>query len=699
MTGAADISAGSGSATLASTGGLLEATVRSAANSLQVKAELIDHTGEDNEFNFNNYEDEVFMISPERPKNISNTGSATSNTGSATGSVTGNNLSFNLIQDSNSSAPILSRAYTAVVTARRAASRLRQLNPCRLSTELGSNGSFYTKGDDRISRATVSHSLSNRTNTSCSFGPVVGRCGSCLGGEHAALVSATGGPVALVATDQSFPACLPVPPGGGECLRIIRVEDGSLREITLALADSIGKHTLITGSVICIGSVSHLAQVGTAQYCTDWVRSRWWLRQRLGEGIVVVPLPPVPVAGLLGKSTVRALVETLHWFLSLDSTESVVMRGMHQSLLDSHLGCTAGTEWANVRLCIRLPVSLDSDGFNTVVSEGWGSLPEGIPPLSQAAEELLIGPLLRNLNDTFGLGLSTDPCWDRDSATFKSIIDSRSEELNVLVVGGSHAARLATAFGAAGSPVERITAKGLRLSSDSVANILEKIGTIATKPDIMVIQLLDNNSFYCLGEDGTLCLPSKLQDNRFHVVGELRVANKDQTKALLKLATPILRALPGVKKIVVGCIPRYTAQRCCADTAHLTGSDPQCHAKVMADITAMRRTMRSYCFLEKIEDVQIIDAATICDTAAPDAYVDPVHLSPEKYGKLASHILRLAVTGEGAEQASAGAAPATKRPRHESGGGGRGGGRGGVWGPRGSRNWAGRRGRGGSFNR
>jgi hypothetical protein len=55
--------------------------------------------------------------------------------------------------------------------------------------------------------------------------------------------------------------------------RVIRVEDGSLQELTHALADAIGKHKLVKNTVILMGSLSHFSNAGTEHYLMDWVRS------------------------------------------------------------------------------------------------------------------------------------------------------------------------------------------------------------------------------------------------------------------------------------------------------------------------------------------------------------------------------------------------------------------------------------------
>ena len=199
----------------------------------------------------------------------------------------------------------LGRGYNAVKAARRAVSSLRLLNPTPVKSESVTYGSFMSAGDARVLRTRVICSISTRIFQTSSFDTATGRCISCAGGGHDAFVSGNGGPVALVVADQAFPACLPVWRGGGECLRVLRVEDASLRELTLALADGIGNKKLVEGTVICMGSLAHLASVGTGQYCTDWVKSRWWIKERFGGHVLVVPLPPVPVGGISGKSLIR----------------------------------------------------------------------------------------------------------------------------------------------------------------------------------------------------------------------------------------------------------------------------------------------------------------------------------------------------------------------------------------------------------
>ena len=166
----------------------------------------------------------------------------------------------------------------------------------------------------------------------------------------------------LVGSDQCFPACLPAG-DGEECIRVVRVEDGSLQEVTYALADAIGSTDLHQGTIFLIGSVTYLSTVGTQQYITDWVRSRWWLKNRFGESCKVLPLVPVAVQGIGGMSTVRSILETLHWFASLKDTEAILMKKHIEYFCATFLNAgnsTSETGWANSRQCFRVPTGLDT---------------------------------------------------------------------------------------------------------------------------------------------------------------------------------------------------------------------------------------------------------------------------------------------------------------------------------------------------
>ena len=335
-----------------------EKLVKNSIDSVKIKEELLDY--EDDDPCYYNHHGEVFYEGS-HPRACAAAATSNNNTFIAPSMAAISESPTNFDTDKTIGAPQGSRAYTAVRAARRAASCLRYLNSAPVEHERVGNGTFMHSGDERHIRTGIGSDLGTRINWTCSFGRPAGSCHTCLGGRHEALKSAEGGPVAILAADQSFPACLPA--SEGECLRVVRVEDGSLREVVLALVDCIGKHELSTGTIVLLGSVTHLATVGSAQYALDWVRSRFWLKDRLGDKVTIIPAPVVPTSGIEGISVVRSLIEVLEWFMALDSTEALLAKQYFQHFLTTHLGSTEHGVELNERQCLRLPVSLDSRVF------------------------------------------------------------------------------------------------------------------------------------------------------------------------------------------------------------------------------------------------------------------------------------------------------------------------------------------------
>ncbi len=87
---------------------------------------------------------------------------------------------------------------------------------------------------------------------SMSFDPADMICSNCLErGRHSVLNSSDGGPVVFVGIDQHCPAVLPSL-DKDSYISIVRVEDGTLREITWAITDILSGLALPAKSTILI---------------------------------------------------------------------------------------------------------------------------------------------------------------------------------------------------------------------------------------------------------------------------------------------------------------------------------------------------------------------------------------------------------------------------------------------------------------
>ena len=274
-----------------------------------------------------------------------------------------------------------------------------------------------------------------------------------------------------------------------------------------------------------------------------------------------------------------------------------------------------------------------------------GGAPGHPPPrLSSAAEKELIERLTQLLNDSFGLMLCGDPLTVRSLAEIRGarLVDCLHKR--IAVVGGSHAARLAAALESQGVAVVQVTAPGWRITRRSVGKVVEELTGIDPAPDCLIIQGLENSAYFCLGEDGTLCLPTRSnEDMKYHIIGELRVASSEQTLALLRLLQPLLAALPGCEKVVLSALPRYAHpdKPCCDNEEHLLGRGLELFEKVLADLSQMKKHVRSFIFKEKLEGVRVIDPIPLCEATDPSKFADPVHLAKDAYSSLAKNLLRI----------------------------------------------------------
>ena len=113
------------------------------------------------------------------------------------------------------------------------------------------------------------------------------------------------------------------------------------------------------------------------------------------------------------------------------------------------------------------------------------------------------------------------------------------------------------------------------------------------------------------------------------------VASEDQTKALLKLLLPLLKAVPGAQVILVTCLPRYTSAKCCTDKTHLVGRGPEFKEKILADLVQMKKHVRAFALQENLNQLKIVDPVQLLDGIDLDGHPDHVHPPEALYEKLA----------------------------------------------------------------
>ena len=171
---------------------------------------------------------------------------------------------------------------------------------------------------------------------------------------------------------------------------------------------------------------------------------------------------------------------------------------------------------------------------------------------------------------------------------------------------------------------------------DELLNVLL---SLSPAPDTIVLQCMDNLSFFVQNEDGTLTMPVKSRrDNKYHVVEVLKVANKEQTNNLMRLLKPLLTCIKGAKVLLLCCMPRFLHTPCCEEDSHMVEKEM---SSITSDLVAMKKTIRSYVFTEKLKDVRVVDPATFCNMSEPSCWEDAVHFTADQYGKIADGLTSL----------------------------------------------------------
>jgi hypothetical protein len=127
-------------------------------------------------------------------------------------------------------------------------------------------------------------------------------------------------PCCFILSDQCFPPAMPAA-GGFNCMTVLRIEGGRLDE----LADIFGYYFskclkpggggLPHDSVILLGSLAQLADLGTELYAQELVCTVSDLTGRLGVGVSVLPYIPVSIAGIQSAEFVARLADLDSWIL------------------------------------------------------------------------------------------------------------------------------------------------------------------------------------------------------------------------------------------------------------------------------------------------------------------------------------------------------------------------------------------------
>ena len=330
------------------------------------------------------------------------------------------------------------------------------------------------------------------------------------------------------------------------------------------------------------------------------------------------------------------------------------------------LNCTPSAQGSPI-LKLRPATSLDSLK-PTIFHAAW--IPDiRLVPINEPGERTLISQLIDELNRKFDVNLDSNFSTSRDVEP--SLDGSATESMgnDYIIVGSSHTYRLAAALTQQGESVTCLAGPSWRLTGENIASTAVNLeeAVRANPSAIVIFQMLDSSIYFSSSEEGEITLPKRVPDGRFHVPGELVLADWSALTKIFTNSLPFIRAGGRNKKLILSPLPWYINSKCCESESHITNFGGKAYAKGMgkqlADIhgwlddLAHGKRLQSYKIVCPSTFIGLADNATLKDKAEREKLrdrwgTDPVHLTEAGYAALAEALIDSCMPGEEPDKSS-----------------------------------------------
>jgi len=519
---------------------------------------------------------------------------------------------------------------------------------------------FNIAGDDRVKGATMRYRLDSNITMSLSFNPATMMCDGCQERGRHSLIGKE--PLVLVATDQNFPATM-FSKDKKQCIAVMRLEFGTMKEIGFAVSDLLGGLDLAEGSIVLVGSVSDLDAQGVSGYSEELGRTIRILREKLGPHVKVTAAPPVLIGGVNSERLVRAIIEAESWLEGLEGGECAMLSGTRRVVMSKIDVFGVGVVTNPKEEVHLVPRGVNTKEKIRYTSVGWKNTPTLVKPLSEEAEAEVLASLVGELRTNFGARLSSNLVMDRNG-------NGGGRVWEYVMIGGSNSERLGDVLAKMGRKVTKVTSKGWRPTKQGVADVVGKLDGKMGKDAMVIFLGLDNGMFYEADEDGERSLPSKDKEGKYHVVGKVEVASGRQARALMENCEPIWEMVGDRRKAILSPIVRYFRCSCCEDRTHCQNVGRAGYGKgMLSDLGEIKDAMVDSCLAAGVKGFKVINPNELMginstmeeDEVARLIGEDPVHLLEGGYVVLAERLTNILEDGGTVFQGE-------KREREEDGG-------------------------------
>ena len=491
-----------------------------------------------------------------------------------------------------------------------------------------------------------SNGQSVNQNISFSFDPATMNC--CICKSHHNIIPNNSGVVFLV-SDQNFVSALS---GKESCVPVCRLEDASLMELADLVIEILDRHTVPPGTLFLLNSTSYLSKVGSTKYAYDWIEACRRLNGRWQQ-VKVGPLPPV-LREDCDSSVGKQMVEIFTWFSKVYADSPVFVKSAWQSAI----AAIASTDEHGLDLghkevySVAFPSSLYDLTMFTMTFFLSSS-----HTVTQTFDDTATNELIRNLIDTlntdFGINANSGDILCREPAECTVPMDQNDHQIPVIIIGASHAGRIASKLKMRGCDVTDLSIPGWTATPPNLLRMKEEVANLGDIKDTCVIlDLFSNSTYRYVTEDGELAPPMKL-DGVYHMAGKVATCSKETIGTIVSNAKSVLQHLPG-QKIVLPPLPRYLYQGCCTRTGHCKGVGTEdtvteliestlCLKKVIA-AAFVKNGAKNFTVPSVLQDTFGTTAKEIGTNLKKVTSVDGVHLTHSGYCAIADTLKKCITT-------------------------------------------------------
>jgi hypothetical protein len=521
-------------------------------------------------------------------------------------------------------------------------------------------GSIFVEGDNRTSRSVLLEDTKELIVSTNSYIKEDWSCISCRRSHPLLPLTSrkndwTGGRKLIFLTDHNMPAILPSK--DDLCPIIMRVDGGLLREIGTTFLAQLSRYTIPEGSVIFIGSVTHLMEEGRVGYSKGLVTEHIRLSKVFKNTVHVVPFLPPPMGGTNDPELVRSLMDILSWIEKVQKWDLSAYMGAYRAQIFS--GGTGPEQVNQNTQRHKMPKSFEAYNDKVFMCHEWPGIRSSLAPMDAAAETALMGELMENIANTFKWELDTKPDFSRDSDNRCAVpTDQARPKADVILLGGSNCQRLHATFAEMGVSVETISSAIWSINTTAVDICLNALTPLLARSDPsipIVLWGLDNIAYRAENAEGNLVRITRDEtDRKFHVNGDLVVAPFGLLQSVMRELKRLLAACGDRDVWIMEVLPRFIIAHCCDLVTHCRNVRQEGQAgtlacrRILADLADLNAMFGAHLTSARVKMIATGDllagvknatSGQLMDSMYSSWNLDPVHGEKVAYTRIGLSLL------------------------------------------------------------